>query len=110
MRTFDTGATRDDNTHKVDYFGFLSPKAIRAFGAYMHKHRFQADGVVRSADNWKKGIPISAYVESLTRHQIEFMDAVSDGRWAEADEIACALWFNIQGYLHERQTARKDSL
>lgn len=102
LRTFETGATRDKNTGKPDYRGFLSWRAIKRFGAYMHRHRIQSDGNLRDADNWKKGIPIPSYLESLVRHVVDMADAYEAGRLSEADELACAVWFNVQGYLHER--------
>lgn len=101
MRTFDTGATRDDNAEKPDYKGFLSPTALQAFGAYMHAHRKQADGSLRASDNWKKGIPVPAYVESWIRHTVDFWAAYEAGDMAKCRELACATWFNVQGFLHE---------
>ncbi len=106
MRTFDSGATRDTNDDKPDYSGFLSPSAIKAFGAYMHKHRVQADGSLRASDNWKKGIPIPAYFESWIRHTIDFWDAYERGDLAACDDLACAIWFNMQGFLHEREKTK----
>lgn len=102
MRVFATGATRDTNETKPDYKGFLSPRAIRRFGQYMLKHQIQADGTRRTSDNWKKGIPIEAYTESLIRHVADFHYAIEAEAWVEADELACAIYFNVQGYLHER--------
>lgn len=102
MRVFETGATRDTNDTKPDYKGFLSPLAMRRFGAYMLKHQIQADGQRRASDNWKKGIPIDAYTESLIRHVVDFHAAIDAEDWATADELACAIYFNVQGYLHER--------
>lgn len=101
MRTFETGATRDSNTDKLDFSGFLSPRALRRFARYMHKHRRQADGTLRASSNWKKGIPIPSYVESMVRHVVDFWEAYEDGAMAEAEELACAIMFNTQGYLHE---------
>src|ERR1700754_2521147 len=39
IRQFSTGATRDTDAGKVDYEGFLSPYALKAFGEYMDRHR-----------------------------------------------------------------------
>lgn len=110
MRQFDSGATRDNNADKYDYKGFLSAKAIRRFGQYMHQHRKQADGSMRGSDNWKLGIPIAAYTESFVRHTIDFMAALEKLPQGspEADELACAIWFNVQGYLHEREKLREN--
>ena len=52
MRTFDTGATRDTDSDKLDFDGFLSPLALEAFAEYMHRHRQVADGSLRASDNW----------------------------------------------------------
>jgi hypothetical protein len=68
MRKFDTGAVRDENTDKLDYKGFTSERADMRYAEYMHKHRKQADGGLRGSDNWKLGIPTTAYAESLYRH------------------------------------------
>jgi hypothetical protein len=107
MRTFDTGATRDNDIDKPDFCGFLSPEVIIRFGDYMHEHRFQADGTKRAADNWRKGIPRSVYIESLFRHFIDLWQMHSmelDGDEAghkEIEDALCAILFNTQGYLYE---------
>lgn len=101
MRTFDSGATRDDDEGKPDYEGFLSPLVIARYGEYMMKHQVQADGNLRSSDNWQKGIPKDAYVKSGWRH---FLDWWSVHRGLPSregiEEALCALMFNVMGYLH----------
>ncbi len=100
MRTFDTGATRDSDENKPDYEGFLHPLFIEHFGAYMHKHRLQADGKLRDSDNWQKGIPTSAYMKSLWRH---FLDVwkIHRGYGSKGDliEACCSCIFNLQGLI-----------
>ena len=105
LREFETGATRDTNVEKPDYNGFNSPLVEKRFGSYMHTHRTQADGTVRSSSNWKLGIPQDAYKESLHRH---FMDLWLhlDGYPDEAtdpdlESVLCALRFNVNGLLYE---------
>lgn len=111
MRTFDGGATRDDDTNKPDYEGYLSPLVIRRYGEYMLKHQRQSDGTMRSSDNWQYGIPRDAYMKSLWRH---FFDVWSLHRGYNVwnlprgytareciEEALCALIFNAMGYLHE---------
>jgi len=102
MRTFESGATRDTDQGKLNYAGFLSPEVIERYALYLHKHRIQADGKVRDADNWKKGIPKKVYIESMFRH---FMDV-----WKEYEGLQsrdglqdglCGLLFNTMGYLFE---------
>ena len=102
MRTFDTGATRDSDDGKYDYEGFLSPIVLERYAAYMHKHRIQADGGLRDADNWQKGITKDAYMKSAWRH---FMDWWMEHRGYPSreglEDALCALLFNVQGYLYE---------
>lgn len=101
IRTFDTGATRDQDLTKFDYEGFLSPQVLEEFARYMHQHRKQSDGSLRASDNWQKGIPFDAYMKSLWRH---FMDLWKAHRGLPAPskkESLCALLFNVQGYLLE---------
>lgn len=101
MRVFDTGATRDNDTEKIDFEGFLSPLALEAFAIYMHKNRVQADGTIRDADNWQKGIPKSVYMKSMWRH---FFAVWKNYRQNEPyTEDLCALLFNTQGMLHTLQ-------
>lgn len=102
MRTFTTGATRDDDANKIDYDGFISPYALKAFGEYMHRHRVQADGSLRDSDNWQKGIPMDAYRKSLWRHFHEAWTLLREGYvGAGTIEALCAMQFNVQGLLHE---------
>ena len=107
LRTFNTGATRNSGKERLDPFGFISPEALYRFSQYMHKHRLQSDGNLRDSDNWKKGMPKDEYVRSFIRHAMDFWLVTSGGkpRYDEAVddpvEIACAIMFNIQGYLHE---------
>ncbi|HZF98266.1 MAG TPA: hypothetical protein VEY92_08500 [Pseudoxanthomonas sp.] len=101
IRQFESGATRDQNLDKFDYTGFLCPLVLERFAAYMHKHRIQVDGSLRAADNWKKGIPFSAYAESEWRHHLDFQKAHGGLPAPDIEESLCAIIFNAQGYLHE---------
>lgn len=106
MRTFETGATRNGDSDKFDYEGFLSPLVLQRYAAYMHRNRLQADGALRDSDNWQKGIPQTAYMKSGWRH---FMAWWSNHRQLPSDESVedalCALLFNVSGYLHEHLKA-----
>ena len=106
MREFSTGATRDVDTEKYDYEGFLSPIVLERYAAYMHKHRHQADGKLRDSDNWQKGIPIPVYMKSLWRH---FMDLWMGhrGKPIDMEETLCAMLFNTMGYLHEHLQSKR---
>lgn len=110
MREFDTGATRDNNTDKPDYAGFLSPIVIQAFGAYMLKHQKQADGKMRSSSNWKKGMPKDCYMESGMRHFMDWWLAHEKYPSREGIKDAlCGLMFNVMGYLHEQLKEDSDA-
>lgn len=102
MRQFDTGSTRNDDTDNLDYEGFLSPIAIQMFAEYMHENQLQADGTMRSSDNWQKGIPTDSYMKSMFRH---FFDVWLEHRGLQSREgmnkALSGLFFNVQGYMHE---------
>lgn len=115
MATFSTGATRSaDNGNKLAYKGYISPRVLRRFAQYMHKHRVQADGQVREADNWKKGMSRARYKDSLLRHQIELWLAWDGAEIhpegprdpQDEEELLCAILFNGQGLLHEMLLGR----
>jgi hypothetical protein len=102
MREFETGATREDASEKLDLEGFLSPLALRRYSEYLHKHRHQADGKLRDSDNWQKGIPVEAYRKSLLRHVMEAWLAWRGHSHKESlEDSLCAIIFNAQGMLHE---------
>jgi hypothetical protein len=108
MRTFDTGAVRDDDHDKPDPEGFLSVPALRRYIAYMHEHRRMPDGSIRASDNWQKGIPLDAYMKSLWRH---FLDVWAIHRGYQPqdhlEESLCGVIFNAMGYLHEVLRAKR---
>lgn len=106
MRTFQTGATRNNDDEKIDYEGFLSHAVLKRYAEYMHSHRKQEDGKLRDSDNWQKGIPLDAYMKSMFRHFMDVWKGHRNGEQME-DEL-CALMFNVMGYLHERLRDKKD--
>ncbi len=111
VRAFDTGATRDQDTTKYDYEGFLSPLALRRFAAYMHVHRVQSDGSLRDSDNWQKGIPCDSYMKSLWRHLMTVWGwhrYVPTSYCESMEEALCGVIFNAQGYLHEIIKAERE--
>lgn len=109
VRTFGTGATRDIDTNKFDYEGFLSPLALERFAEYMHKNRIQRDGSTRDSDNWQKGIPLDAYMKSGWRHFFDWWNQHRGNKTGEdLEESLCALLFNTFGYLHEIRKRRYD--
>jgi hypothetical protein len=113
VRTFDSGATRDNDETKLDFEGFLSPDVLRRYAEYMNKNRKQADGNVRASDNWQKGIPRDVYMKSMWRHFFEVWtlhravpNIDEEARDAELAEALCALLFNVMGYVFEIEQGR----
>ena len=71
VREFSTGATRDLDSGKLDFEGFLSPLVLERFGQYMNQHRKQSNGEMRDSDNWQKHFGDKHYdvcMKSLWRH------------------------------------------
>lgn len=104
IRQFSSGATRDADTDKIDFEGFLSPLALERFGQYMHAKRRLPDGSYRDSDNWQLGIPIHDYMKSGWRHFRDWWRSHRGYPTVSGDDIEtelCALIFNAQGYLHE---------
>ena len=102
IRKFDSGATRDMDTNKLDYEGFFSPVVMQRYAEYMHRNRRMLDGSLRASDNWQKGIPIEQYMKSLARHFMEvwlwkrgmpIKDTISNA--------LCGVMFNAMGMLFE---------
>jgi hypothetical protein len=117
IRQFDTGATRDTINNKPQYEGYLSPVVLERYGRYMLKHQQQSDGTQRPSDNWQKGIPPSAYMDSLLRHVMDvwlhhrgYPKLAKESR----EDAICGALFNLMGYLHEelkdKQSVSTDAL
>jgi hypothetical protein len=75
----------------------------------MNDHREQKDGTLRDGDNWQKGIPRSVYMKSMIRHTIDLWRSERGFRVVDPDTglvatnegLACAIMFNVMGWLHE---------
>jgi hypothetical protein len=103
-RQFETGATRDVDTGKLDYEGFLSPLVLERYAQYMHKNRHMKDGSLRNSDNWQLGIPLDAFIKSKMRHDMDVWFQhrdLSDMARDDLETALCAVLFNTMGYLHE---------
>ncbi len=100
MRKFDGGAVRDGEAGKVDFDGCFSPEVLLAFARYMQRHSVLSDGSLRSAGNWKTGMPKDVYMRSAFRHFFSWWYAHNGGK-EEILEAMCGLMFNLQGYMHE---------
>lgn len=66
-RTFDTGATRDLATWKLEYSNYIHPLADFSFAEYMQSKQ-TIGGEYRRGDNRQKWIPPESLFDSLIRH------------------------------------------
>lgn len=120
MTQYESGATRSSNEGRPNYMGYIGWKAIRRFGDYMLRHEVQADGTRRKAGNWKLGMSIQRYLESFGRHMVDWGLLEENPETAllgklgcsithleEMQEVACALIFNLQGFLQETEKVRE---
>lgn len=106
VRRFDTGATRDSDDGKLDYYGFLDPEVLLDFARYMNGHRYQSDGSLRASDNWKNGIPQDVYIRSLLRHVFDLWlwhngtpaDRPETGETPSLHDTLGGVLFNVMGY------------
>lgn len=90
IRKFDTGATRDTSSGKLEYFGFMHPLCDYSFANYMNHHRTMADGSLRDSNNWWGGFPKITVLQSLCRH-IEDLKLINAGYFVyeyRTDKIA----------------------
>lgn len=103
MRTFESGATRDDDSDKIDYEAYLSPLVIQRFGEYMLQHSTLPDGSKRSGDNWQHGFGLDVTLKSLWRHHVDVwsLHRSEQQHTIEMEEALCAVLFNAAAYLHQ---------
>jgi len=104
MREFNSGALRDDDTTKPDFIETISWTAFRKFGEYMtgKKKRY-------GQGNFKKGIPIESYEQSLVRHLQKYLEnKYEDGTCEVEEDHLSAMVFNIFGILHEQERKIKN--
>lgn len=80
-RSFETGAVRDASIGK-GHFHSIPPIALRKLAK-----RFEDGAAKYSENNWMKGIPLSAYVDSLERHFL----AIQEGDESE-DHYGALIW------------------
>lgn len=111
IRRFETGATRNNDENQLDFEGFLSPAVLKAFAEYMHRNRRQADGSIRSSDNWQNGIPLDSYMKSLLRHVMDLW-MIHRGLPPREDFDAAVggILFNAMGYWHETLKSQRDKV
>lgn len=102
MRTFESGATRDDVDGKLQIEGYINPLALQVYCEYMQKHQTQADGKRREADNWQKGMGKDSHIDSGMRHVMDWW--LEHRGYKSRDglrDALCGVLFNVFGYLLE---------
>ncbi|MEI6821035.1 MAG: dATP/dGTP diphosphohydrolase domain-containing protein [Bacteroidota bacterium] len=97
-REFGTGAVRDMAEGKGDFFS-LPPSALLRVA----KH-YEGGAKKYGRNNYQKGIPISAFMDSALRHIFKYLDGQSD-----EDHLSAAA-FNILGaiQMEERNPKMQD--
>lgn len=96
-RQFKTGAIRDDDSSKEDYIETISWTAFKRYAKYMtgKKSRY-------GAGNFKKGIPITSYEQSLVRHLQKYLaNKYEEGSEEKDEDHISAMVFNLFGIMHE---------
>ena len=94
---FKSGAVRDCNKGKEDYIETISWRAMKRFAQYMSgKKEKYGEG------NFKKGIPIKSYEQSMLRHIQKYLENKYEGGKIEVGEDhLSAILFNCFGIIHE---------
>lgn len=78
---YETGAVRDASEGK-GHFRSIPPVALRKLA-----ERFEAGAKKYSDGNWRKGIPLSHYQDSTTRHLLAWAEGKTD-----EDHMGAVLW------------------
>ena len=96
---FDTGAIRDDQGGKEDYIETISWTAFKRYAQYMTGKKAKY-----GAGNFKKGIPIESYEQSMVRHIQKYLsNKYEDGQIEKNEDHLSAILFNVFGIIHEEE-------
>ena len=97
MRRFKSGAIRDDDNGKEEYVETIAWRSLKRYAQYMTAKKSKY-----GQGNFKKGIPIESYENSLIRHIQKYLENKYENGTTENEEdhlSACA--FNIFGIMFE---------
>lgn len=101
ITTFESGAVRDSQEGKEQYIETISWTAFRRYAQYMTGKREKY-----GQGNFKKGIPIESYENSLLRHVVKYLTNKHEAGDLEPDEDhLAAIVFNVFGIMHEEERA-----
>lgn len=102
IRKFKTGAIRDNDITKEDYIETISWLAMKRYAQYMTGKKIKY-----GSGNFKKGIPVESYEQSLLRHVQKYLVNKYEGGTMEKEEDhLAAMVFNIFGILHEEERTK----
>ena len=112
MRNFTTGASRNNDTGKLDPEGALSPIVIQAYCEFIAKNRLQDDGSIRPDDNWQKLFGddhLGVCMKSLWRHLLDLWLFHRGLKGRETiDDALGGILFNSQAYWYKILKDRSD--
>ena len=104
VREFETGAIRDLDDTKEDYVETISWTAFKRYAQYMTGKKMKY-----GAGNFKKGIPIDSYEQSLLRHVQKYIEnKYEEGVVEREEDHLAAMVFNIFGIMHEEARVNKN--
>jgi len=96
---FKTGAIRDIQIGKEDYIETISWTAMKRFAQYMTGKKSKY-----GQGNFKKGIPIESYEQSLVRHLQKYLaNKYENGNIEKEEDHLSAMLFNVFGIIHEEE-------
>lgn len=99
IRKFASGAIRDNDENKEDYIETISWTAFKRYAQYMTSKKSKY-----GSGNFKKGIPIESYEQSLVRHLQKYLvNKYEDGNLEKEEDHLSAMVFNIFGIMHEHE-------
>lgn len=102
-RTFNTGAVRDSDTDKENYIESIPWTSLRRYAFYMKSKEGRY-----GKGNFKKGIPINSYEESLVRHLSKYLiNKYEEGDIEKKEDHLSAMIFNIFGIMFEEEKTKK---
>lgn len=103
-RKFESGAIRDMDTGKEDYIETISWTGFKRYAQYMTSKKSRY-----GAGNFKKGIPITSYEQSLVRHLQKYLsNKYEDGAVEKNEDHLSAMLFNIFGIIHEEERPKHE--
>ncbi len=97
ITSFKTGAIRDSQEGKTDFVETISFTAHNRYAKYMTGKKAKY-----GVGNFKKGIPIPSYEQSLLRHVDKyFRNKYENGNDEPNEDHLAAIRFNVDGIMHE---------